>query len=82
MLAANEVDFPFDGMVELHPGLASVAQDIPAIAHLAVSLALAAISRPAVKHSVVPVKLIEGATLGPAPAPTSAIASFAPGAHP
>jgi LacI family transcriptional regulator len=72
----------FDGLVELYPGLASVAQDIPAIAHLGVSLALAAISRPAVKHSIVPVKLIEGATLGPAPAPASATEPFAPGEHP
>ncbi len=57
----------FDGLVELYPGLASVAQDIPAIAHEAVTLALGAIERDTVRHIVVPVKIIEGATLGPAP---------------
>lgn len=57
----------FDGLTELYPGLASVAQDIPAIAHMAVSLALAAIEKNAVRQKVVPVSLVEGATLGPAP---------------
>lgn len=57
----------FDGMVDLYPGLASVAQDIPAIAHEAVALALGAIERDAIRHVVVPVKIIEGSTLGPAP---------------
>lgn len=57
----------FDGLVELHPGLASVAQDIPGIAHQAVSMALAAIEGTSVKQMIVPVTLIEGATLGPAP---------------
>jgi len=57
----------FDGLVELHPGLASVAQDIPAIAHQAVSLALAAIGKDSVHQTIVPVTLIEGTTLGPAP---------------
>jgi LacI family transcriptional regulator len=59
----------FDGLVDLRPGLASVAQDIPGIAHQAVSLALAGIERPMVKQIVVPVSLVEGATLGPAPDP-------------
>ena len=59
----------FDGLTELHPGLASVAQDIPGIAHVAVSLALAAIDKPAHHRRVVPVSLVEGATLGPAPRP-------------
>jgi LacI family transcriptional regulator len=58
----------FDGLVDLHPGLASVAQDIPAIAHEAVSLALGAIEKDYVRHTIVPVTLIEGRTLGPAPA--------------
>jgi len=57
----------FDGLVDLYPGLASVAQDIPAIAHEAVTLALGAIERDAVRHIVVPVKIVEGATLGLAP---------------
>lgn len=57
----------FDGMVELYPGLASVGQDIPAIAHEAVSLALAAIEKNTVRQKVVPVTLIDGATLDPAP---------------
>ena len=57
----------FDGLVELRQGLASVAQDIPAIAHQAVSLALAAIGKDAVREIVVPVTLIHGTTLGPAP---------------
>ena len=57
----------FDGLVELHPGLASVAQDIPAIAHQAVSLALEAIGKDTVVQIIVPVTLIEGTTLGPAP---------------
>ncbi|MBK8792979.1 MAG: LacI family DNA-binding transcriptional regulator [Holophaga sp.] len=57
----------FDGLTELHPGLASVAQDIPAIAHMAVSLALAAIEKNSVRQKVVPVTLIEGTTLGQAP---------------
>jgi LacI family transcriptional regulator len=57
----------FDGLVELHPGLASVAQDIPAIAHHAVSLALSAIGKDTVRKTIVPVTLIEGTTLGPAP---------------
>ena len=59
----------FDGLVELHPGLASVAQDIPAIAHHAVSHALAAIGNDSIWQTTVPVSLIEGATLGPAPEP-------------
>ena len=42
-------------------------KDIPAIAHEAVSLALAAIVKHSVRQVVVPVKLIEGTTLGPAP---------------
>ena len=57
----------FDGLVELHPGLASVAQDIPAIAHQAVSLALAAIVKDSARSTIVPVALVEGSTLGPAP---------------
>ena len=57
----------FDGLVDLYPGLASVAQDIPAIAHEAVTLALGAIERDAIRHIVVPVKIVEGATLGTAP---------------
>ena len=57
----------FDGLVDLYPGLASVSQDIPAIAHEAVGLALAAIDRDTVRRIVVPVKLIEGSTLGPVP---------------
>jgi LacI family transcriptional regulator len=55
----------FDGLVELRPGLASVAQDIPAIAHQAVSLALAAIGKDALREIIVPVTLVEGSTLGP-----------------
>ena len=61
----------FDGLVDLYPGLASVAQDIPAIAHEAVTLALGAIDREAIRHITVPVTLIEGRTLGPAPKRTS-----------
>jgi LacI family transcriptional regulator len=58
----------FDGFQELCPALASVAQDIPAIAHAAVSLALAAIGQhTSVHHQVVPVSFLDGATLGPAP---------------
>nr|WP_320131008.1 LacI family DNA-binding transcriptional regulator [uncultured Holophaga sp.] len=57
----------FDGLVELHPGLSTVAQDIPAIAHQAVSLALAGIEHHNVRQVIVPVSLIEGRTLGPAP---------------
>ena len=57
----------FDGFAELRPGLASVAQDIPAIAHQAVSLALAAIGKDSVRATIVPVTLVEGSTLGPAP---------------
>ena len=57
----------YDGLVDLYPGLASVAQDIPTIAHEAVSLALGAIDRETIRHTVVPVQIIEGATLGPAP---------------
>jgi LacI family transcriptional regulator len=59
----------FDGMVELHPGLATVAQDIHAIAHQAVSLAIAAIAKGPVRQITVPVSLVDGATLGPAPGP-------------
>lgn len=59
----------FDGLVDLYPGLASVAQDIPAIAHEAVTLALGAIERETVRHIIVPVQIMEGATLGPAPTP-------------
>ena len=61
----------FDGLVDLYPGLASVAQDIPAIAHEAVTLARGAIDREAIRHITVPVTLIEGRTLGPAPKRTS-----------
>lgn len=57
----------FDGLVDLYPGLASVAQDIPTIAHEAVTLAVGAIERDAIRHVVVPVQIIDGATLGPAP---------------
>ena len=60
----------FDGLTELRPGLASVAQDIPGIAHEAVSMALAAIEpigRPGPARRIVPVTLLEGQTLGPAP---------------
>ncbi len=57
----------FDGLVDLYPGLASVAQDIPTIAHEAVTLALGAIEHEAIRRTVVPVAIIEGATLGPAP---------------
>jgi hypothetical protein len=38
------------------------------IAHEAVSLALGAIEKDYVRHTIVPVALIEGRTLGPAPA--------------
>jgi LacI family transcriptional regulator len=54
----------YDGLVDLYPGLASIAQDIPTIAHEAVTLALGAIERETVRHIMVPVHLIEGATLG------------------
>ena len=57
----------FDGLVDLYPGLASVAQDIPTIAHEAVTLALGAIERDTIRHTIVPVKIVEGATMGPAP---------------
>jgi LacI family transcriptional regulator len=57
----------FDGLVDLYPGLASVAQDIPTIAHEAVTLALGAIERDTVRHTIVPVEIVEGATMGPAP---------------
>lgn len=57
----------FDGLVDLYPGLASVAQDIPAIAHEAVTLALGAVERDAVRQVIVPVSIIEGTTLGQAP---------------
>ena len=57
----------FDGLTDLYPGLASVAQDIPAIAHEAVALALAAIERDAVRYVVDPVKILDGTTLGVAP---------------
>jgi len=57
----------FDGLVELRPGLASVAQDIPGIAHQAVALALAAIGGGGTRQITVPVHLLEGDTLGPAP---------------
>jgi LacI family transcriptional regulator len=60
----------YDGLVDLYPGLASVAQDIPTIAHQAVTLALGAIEREPIRHIVVPVHLIEGATLGAAPSRT------------
>ena len=56
----------FDGFVDLRPGLTSVAQDIPAIAREAVSLALAAIANMPPRQIVVPVTLIEGNTAGPA----------------
>lgn len=57
----------FDGMTELRPGLATVAQDITGIAHEAVGLALEAIERPVVTQKIVPVAFLDGATLGPAP---------------
>jgi LacI family transcriptional regulator len=57
----------FDGFKELCPALASVAQDIPAIAHAAVSLALEAIDRHSVHRKLVPVTFLDGSTLGPAP---------------
>ncbi len=57
----------FDGLTELYPGLASVAQDIPGIAHVAVSLALSAIEGGPVHQRIVPVSVVEGLTLGPAP---------------
>ncbi len=57
----------FDGLVDLYPGLASVAQDIPGIAHQAVNLALEAIEGDAVRHVTVPVRIIDGTTLGRAP---------------
>lgn len=57
----------FDGLTELYPGLASVAQDIPGIAHVAVSLAQAALDRRPPQHKVVPVSFVPGATLAPAP---------------
>ena len=60
----------YDGLVDLFPGLASVAQDIPTITHESVSLALGGIDRDAVRHIVVPVQVLEGATLGPPPART------------
>ena len=63
----------FDGLAELCPGLASVAQDIPGIAHQAVSLALAMIHEQHTRQTVVPVRFVSGATLGHAPRP---------GAHP
>ena len=53
----------FDGLPELYPGLASVAQDIPAIAHVAVSLAVAAISKDTVMQTIVPVTFVDGGTL-------------------
>jgi len=53
----------FDGLAELRPGLASIAQDIPGIAHTAVSLALRAIERTTIRQEVVPVSLLEGETL-------------------
>jgi len=59
----------FDGLTELFPGLASVAQNISGIAHQAVSLALAAIDHPVLTQTIVPVAFINGATLGPAPGP-------------
>ena len=57
----------FDGLTELHPGLASVAQDIPGIAHVAVSMALASIGKKIVHQTIVPVSLVDGVTLGHAP---------------
>ena len=58
----------FDGLTELYPGLASVAQDIPGIAHVAVSLALSSIDKKTtVLQTIVPVSLVEGATLGAVP---------------
>lgn len=54
----------FDGLTpELCPGVASVAQDIIGIAHEAVSLALAAIEGLPPRQVVVPVTLLEGASL-------------------
>jgi len=58
----------FDGFAELRPGLASVAQDIPAIAHAAVSLALEGIDKHTIHQKLVPVSFLDGTTLGPAPA--------------
>lgn len=54
----------FDGLVELRPGLTSIGQNIPTIAHEAVSLALAAIKGTPPRTVVVPVSLIEGNTTG------------------
>lgn len=65
----------FDGLTELHPGLASVAQDIPGIAHTAVSLALSAIEKNTIRQKVVPVAFVNGSTLGSAPKPASAARS-------
>lgn len=58
----------FDGLApEFHPGLATIAQDIPQIAHEAVSLALEAIERRPPRQIVVPVHLLAGPSVGLAP---------------
>lgn len=57
----------FDGLTELRHGLATVAQDIPGIAHQAVSLALAMIHERHTRQTIVPVRFVHGTTLGPAP---------------
>lgn len=59
----------FDGLVELRPGLATIAQDIPGIAHRAISMALEAIGKTGFRHEVVPVAFLDGDTLGALPAP-------------
>ena len=57
----------FDGLAELQPGLVSIGQNIPAIAHEAVSLASAAIEGMPPRQVIVPVALVEGNTTGVAP---------------
>lgn len=58
----------FDGLAkELQPGLASIAQDVPRIAHEAVGLLLEAIEGKRVRQVVVPVSLEDGASLADAP---------------
>lgn len=59
----------FDGLApELQPGLATIAQDIPLIAHEAVSLVLEAIEQRPPRQVVVPVSLEPGPSLARAPA--------------
>lgn len=58
----------FDGLAaELQPGLTSVAQDIPQIAHESVSLVLEAIDQKAPRQVLVPVYLHEGQSIAEAP---------------